>query len=169
MRVNGKTLAVEVLGKGDAVLMVHGLGGTSNTRHAQRNMLARNFQVICPDLEGSGRSPLDGTLSISGFVADMLGVLDVLGIEAAHAVGHSMGTIVCQHLAATHASRIKSLALIGPLAEPPPARPGRRRPRGLSWLAPKAWVPIADALVEASLSVASRTANPTVAAFVRRS
>lgn len=166
MRVNGKTLAVEVHGKGDAVLMVHGLGGTSNTWHAQRNLLARNFQVICPDLEGSGRSPLDGTLSIAGFVADMLGVLDALGVEAAHAVGHSMGTIVCQHLAAAHASRIKSLALIGPLAEPPP--PARAALTARAQLArTEGMVPIADALVEASISVASRTANTTVAAFVR--
>ena len=166
MRVNGKTLAVEIHGKGDAILMVHGLGGTSNTWHAQRTMLAQNFQVICPDLEGSGRSPLDGTLSITSFVADMVGVLNALEIESAHAVGHSMGTIVCQHLAAAHASRIKSLALVGPLAEPPPAaraalteRAKLARSEGL--------VPIADALVQASISVASRTANPTVAAFVR--
>jgi hypothetical protein len=38
---------------------------------AVREVLARSFRVICPDLEGSGCSPLEGELSIDGFVADM--------------------------------------------------------------------------------------------------
>ncbi|WP_231712604.1 alpha/beta fold hydrolase [Vineibacter terrae] len=166
MQVNGKTLAVEVLGEGDAVLMVHGLGGTANTWHAQRSVLAQSFRVICPDLEGSGRSPLDGTLSIASFVADMVGVLDALGIASVHAVGHSMGTIICQHLAAAHASRIRSLALLGPLAEPPPAARTALAERA-QLARSEGMVPIADALVQASLSVESRVANPAVAAFVR--
>jgi 3-oxoadipate enol-lactonase len=131
MNIRGKTLEVEQQGDGDAVLMVHGLGGTSNTWYAQRAVLARSFKVVCPDLDGSCRSPSSGSLSIAEFVADMVALLDALAVNAAHLVGHSMGTVICQHLAASYPERVKSMALLGPLAEPPePARKGcATRPR----------------------------------------
>ena len=61
----------------------------------------------------------------------MVALLDALAAKATHLVGHSMGTIICQHLAASYPDRVKSMALLGPLAEPPEpapqrtARPGR--------------------------------------------
>lgn len=166
MEINGKPIAVEQHGDGDAVLMIHGLGGTSNTWFAQRRVLARSFNVFCPDLNGSGRSPLNGPLSIDGFVEDMLALLDSLQIRSAHLVGHSMGTIVCQHLAVAHASRVSSMVLLGPLTEPPEAgrtglveRAALARSQGM--------VPIADALLTASTSENTRAHQPTVCAMVR--
>ena len=45
------------------------------------------------------------------------------GVERAHVVAHSMGTIVAAHLAASEPGRVASLALFGPLLAPPePAR-----------------------------------------------
>jgi len=52
VQVNGKELAVEVDGQGLPVLLVHGLGGTSNFYQPQAEVLAETFQVIRPDLEG---------------------------------------------------------------------------------------------------------------------
>ena len=89
MEVNGKGIAVDIFGDGAPMLMIHGLGGTSNVWYAQREVLARSFRVICPDLEGSGRSPLKGELSIDGFVAEMAALLDTLNISSAHVVGRS--------------------------------------------------------------------------------
>jgi 3-oxoadipate enol-lactonase len=71
MEVNGTGIAVDVFGDGASIQMIRGLGGIRNVWYAQRQVLARGFRVICPDLEGSGRSPLIGELSIDGFVADM--------------------------------------------------------------------------------------------------
>ena len=123
MEVNGKEIAIEEHGDGDAVVMVHGLGGTGNSWYPQVGPLARFFRVVRLDLEGSGRSPATGTLSIASFAADVTAVMDELDIPTAHLCGHSMGTIVCQHIAAEHPERVKNLALLGPLAEPPePAR-----------------------------------------------
>ncbi|MEX0827837.1 MAG: alpha/beta hydrolase [Haliea sp.] len=166
MKVNGKELAVEQHGDGEAVLMIHGLGGSSNTWFGQRRMLARYFNVVCPDLDGSSRSPLSGTLSIDGFVEDMVALLDALDIESAHVVGHSMGTIVCQHLAVSHSTRVRSMLLMGPLAEPPP--PARKALTDRAALARKeGMVPIADAMVGVSISENTRANQPTVAAMVR--
>ena len=57
MQVNGKELAVEVEGDGPAVLLVHGLGGTSNFYQVQTDALVDRFRVIRVDSAGAGRSP----------------------------------------------------------------------------------------------------------------
>lgn len=168
MKINGKEMAVEQHGEGEAVLMIHGLGGSSNTWFGQRRMLAQRFNVICPDLRGSARSPAEGLLSIGAFVDDMVALLDELKIESAHLVGHSMGTIVCQHLAVSHKDRVRSMVLMGPLAEPPP--PARKAIADRAALARKeGMVPIADTLVSVSISEDSRANQPAVCAMVRES
>ena len=60
MRINTsppKDLAVEIEGSGPPVLMVHGLGGTSNFYQVQAQALAERFQVIRPDSAGAGLLP----------------------------------------------------------------------------------------------------------------
>lgn len=164
--INGKQLLVEEHGDGEAVIMVHGLGGTSNSWGPQATLLSRFHRVVRPDLAGSGLSPVDGDLSISSFAEDLLAIADQLGIEKAHWVGHSMGTIVCQHIAAKHADRAASLALMGPILEPPEgARKGLRDRAAAA--RDKGMIPIADALYQGSMSADTRTQQPAVAAFVR--
>ncbi|MCY4408493.1 MAG: alpha/beta hydrolase [Rhodospirillaceae bacterium] len=166
MEINGKEIAVEQEGAGDAVIMVHGLGGTANTWYPQVGPLARFFRVVRLDLEGSGRSPATGALSIASFAADVIAVMDELDISTAHLCGHSMGTIVCQHIAAEWPERVKSLVLLGPLAEPPePARPAIRDRAGVA--RKNGMVPIADTLVEVAISAETRAHHPASAAFVR--
>ena len=166
MEINGKEIAVEQEGAGDAVIMVHGLGGTGNSWYPQVGPLARFFRVVRLDLEGSGRSPATGDLSIASFAADVIAVMDELDISTAHLCGHSMGTIVCQHIAAERPERVKSLALLGPLAEPP--EPARQAIRDRAGVARKnGMVPIADTLVEVAISAETRAHHPASAAFVR--
>jgi 3-oxoadipate enol-lactonase len=168
MEVNGKAIAVDIFGDGTPILMIHGLGGTSNVWCAQREALARNFRVICPDLEGSGRSPLIGHLSIDGFVADMTTLLETLNISSAHVAGYSLGTVICQHLAVKYPERVRSLVLLGPIAAPSErARNGllerarNVRTNGLS--------AVADALIQTALSTTTRATNPGLVAFLRES
>lgn len=164
--VNGKTLALEIHGDGTPLVMVHGLGGTSNTFFPQAALFTRWFKLIRPDLEGSGRSPLKGKLSIEGFTDDIIAVMDSVGANEAHLVGHSMGTIICQHIAAKHAKRVKSLALLGPLAEPP--EPARTAIRARAETAREDGITgIADTLVNAGTSAETKAHRPAAAAFVR--
>lgn len=159
-------LAVEVHGNGDPVLLVHGLGGTSNVFGPQVGVLARFFQCIRPDLPGSGRSPADGPLTIAGLAEAVEGVMDERGLDRVHLVGHSLGTIVCQHIAARRPNSVRSLALIGPLHVPPDAARPAIRDRAAKARA-EGMVGIADAIVQAGTSADTKANRPEVAALVR--
>ena len=116
MRINTippKDLAVEIEGSGPPVLMVHGLGGTSNFYQAQAQALADRFQVIRPDSAGAGRSPVTGQISIGSHADDLAALLDQLGVGGATVVGHSMGTLVVRTLAARHPGLVSRLVLLG--------------------------------------------------------
>lgn len=164
-------VAVEDEGEGDAVVCVHGLGGTSNTWTPLMPALARH-RVVRLDLPGSGRSHrVDGPLSIARFVECALAVCARLGIERAHWLGHSMGTIVCQHLAVAEPRLVRSLALFGAL--PAPADGARAGLRARAETARRDGVAglqaIAEAIVQAATSADTRERLPVAVAAVRES
>ncbi len=64
MQVNAKSLAVDVCGIGEPIIFLHGLGSTNSVWEPQARALSERFQVIRYDLEGAGRSPLTGALSV---------------------------------------------------------------------------------------------------------
>jgi len=162
-------MAVECDGEGEAVLMIHGLGGTSNVWTPVLPALARH-RTIRPDLPGSGRSHrVEGPLTIGRFVEAMQRVCAALHLDRVHVAAHSLGTIVALHLAATAPRMVKSLALFGPLASPPDAaRPGIRargakaRDEGEAGMQA-----IADTLLTTAVSTETRTRRPVAVAAVR--
>ena len=164
-------LAVEEDGEGDAVLCLHGLGGDSNTWTPLMPALA-GHRVIRPDLPGSGRSgSAGGTLSIEKLAEAALQVCARLDISRAHVLGHSMGTIVAQHLAATQPHLVRSLALFGPLLAPNDTARANIRARGEKARAEgvRGMHDIALALVGAATSADTRQRQPVAVAFVRES
>ncbi|MBC7938843.1 MAG: alpha/beta fold hydrolase, partial [Chitinophagaceae bacterium] len=120
-------MVVEDEGEGDAVVCVHGLGGSSNSFTPLMPALARH-RVVRVDLPGSARSQhAEGALSIERFADAVQSACARLGITRAHFVGHSLGTIVCQHVAVNAPKLVRSLALFGPLMAPAdPARAALR-------------------------------------------
>jgi len=161
-------IAVEDESEGDAVICVHGLGGSSNTWTPLMPALARH-RVVRIDLPGSGRSQqAEGPLSIARYVESLVTVCSRLGIARAHWLAHSMGTIVVQHLAAAQPKLVRSLALFGPLAAPTDAartgvrtRAAKARSEGMQ--------DITESLLQAALSADTRQRLPLAVAFVRES
>jgi 3-oxoadipate enol-lactonase len=161
-------IAVEVDGDGDAVLMIHGLGGTTNTWTPLLGAFSRHKRVRL-DLPGSGRSwRVEGPLSMEKFVEATKRALAAAKVDKAHVVAHSMGTIVAAHLAAAEPAMVRSLALFGPLLTPPDqarvsirARAAKARQEGMTG--------IADLLVQASTSNETKQRRHVAVAFVRES
>ena len=164
-------MAVEVDGpgdarQGDAILCIHGLGATSNFYTPLCLALASRYRVVRPDLPGSGRSPARDGLSVPLFAEAMARVARSLGLERAHVIGHSLGSIVAQHLALREPKLVRSLALLGPLLAPPAAAR-----QGLKDRAKKArsegMAEIAGQILQVATSTDTRNNQPVAAALVR--
>jgi 3-oxoadipate enol-lactonase len=169
MRINAippKDLAVEIEGSGPPVLMVHGLGGTSNFYQVQAQTLADRFRVIRPDSAGAGRSPVTGQISIGSHADDLAALLDRLGVSGATVVGHSMGTLVVRTLATRHPGLVSRLVLLGAVAEPADAVRQAQRDRAAT-LRQDGTAAVAPGVVASALSEGTRRDKPEVAAFVR--
>lgn len=161
-------LAVEIDGEGDALLCIHGLGGSSNVWTPLMPAF-EGFKVVRPDLPGSARSALpQGALSIAGFVSALVQMLDALELGPVHVVAHSLGTIVAQHLAVAHPDKVKSLVLFGPLVAPPDAgRPGTLARAQLARTGAAAMQEIANAIVQAATARQTKAEQPAVLALIR--
>jgi pyruvate dehydrogenase E2 component (dihydrolipoamide acetyltransferase) len=123
--VGGRKISYAGAGEdGDVILLVHGYGGDRNSWLFLQEPLAARYRVYALDLPGHGTSAKDvgagpagpegpaGTLSV--LAGAVTGVLDALGAERAHLVGHSMGGAVALAVAARDPGRIASLTLIAP-------------------------------------------------------
>ncbi|BEP38642.1 2-succinyl-6-hydroxy-2,4-cyclohexadiene-1-carboxy late synthase (plasmid) [Variovorax sp. V59] len=163
-------LAVEVDGSGDALLCIHGLGGSSNTWTPLLAALS-DFKLIRPDLPGSARSPLlQEAISVEGCSAALEALLASLGVESMHVVAHSLGTVVAQHLAVRNPGKLRSLVLFGPLVAPPEAaRPNLMARAAAARGGAAAMQEIADTIVKGATSQDTKAQQPAVLALVRES
>ncbi len=166
MHVNEKNIEFDQAGEGPPMLLVHGLGGTANFWQPVITAFAGSHSIVAPDLPSAGRSDLDNNTSIESLAADMFALLDALNIAKVHLVGHSMGTIVCQHMAALAPDRIVDMVLLGPLAEPPP--PARSALMERAAVARSSGMTgIADTIANVALAAATKRNKPNVQGFVR--
>jgi len=120
--VGGRKVSYAGAGRdGAVVLLIHGYGGDKNSWLFLQEPLAARHRVYALDLPGHGASAKDvagaelGGAELGGVLADaVVGVLDAVGAERAHLVGHSMGGAVAVAVAAGDPRRIASLTLIAP-------------------------------------------------------
>jgi pimeloyl-ACP methyl ester carboxylesterase len=166
MQVRHKELYVETTGSdGPTVVAVHGLGGTTNFWEPVTADLATAYRVVRYDFDGHGRSPLTGPVSVTELAEDLAAVIEQTG-GPAHVLGHSMGTLVVQQLAATRPELVTSIALLGPVRAQPDAAKEATRARAATVRA-HGMAAVADTIVGAATSPAAREKHPAVGALVR--
>ncbi|MBV9891020.1 MAG: alpha/beta fold hydrolase [Rhizobacter sp.] len=164
MRIDG--LAVDVNGSGTPVVLLHGLGGTLSVWEPQAVQLAERFRVVRYDARGSGGSPAETAPTMESWVGDLTRLLDELAIGRAHLVGHSLGTLVLQHLAARFPERVASLSLLGVNRSPPPSRRAAVLQRA-EQVRREGVCSIVDALLASGPSAHSRVHAPAAMAAIR--
>jgi aminoacrylate hydrolase len=99
-------------GSGTPLLLVPGLGGTGNYWQPQIAEFSKYFQVIIHDHRGTGQSTRSKiAYSVDQMTRDLIGLMDAIGIDQAHLLGHSTGGAIGQTLAIEHPARLISLIL----------------------------------------------------------
>jgi pimeloyl-ACP methyl ester carboxylesterase len=113
-RIHGHDVRYRMAGKGPAILLIHGMAGSSRTWREVMKILARDHTVIAPDLLGHGESakPM-GDYSLGAYASGLRDLLvGTLGIESATLVGQSLGGGVAMQLAYQHPELCQRLVLV---------------------------------------------------------
>lgn len=113
LKLSRANIHYERSGQGPAVLLIQGVGAGGGGWKPQVDHLSRCFEVVTYDNRGFGRSPFDKkSFTIEDLAEDARELMDSVGWERAHVVGHSMGGLIAQQLAVSHPGRVKSLSLL---------------------------------------------------------
>ena len=111
--VHGYRRAYVKAGTGPAVLLIHGIGDSSDTWRPVLEALARHHTVIAPDLLGHGRSEKPrADYTIAGFANGMRDLLTLLDVDRVTVVGHSLGGGVAAQFAYQYPERCDRLVLV---------------------------------------------------------
>jgi pimeloyl-ACP methyl ester carboxylesterase len=112
--LHGHDVGYRMAGSGPAILLIHGMAGSSRTWHDAMHLLARDYTVVAPDLLGHGESakPM-GDYSLGAYASGLRDLLvGSLGIESATLVGQSLGGGVAMQLAYQHPELCERLVLV---------------------------------------------------------
>jgi pimeloyl-ACP methyl ester carboxylesterase len=167
--VDGLELACEDTGgDGPVVVFLHGLGGSRNVWAAQLEACReRGWRGIAYDQRGAGRSAKPpGPYSVELWADDACAVLDVLEVERAALVGHSVGCMISAHAAVRLGERAWALAVLGGgLAWRPEAAPVFEQRVELARAG--RMDEIADAVAQTGLSERCRREDPRLLGLMR--
>jgi lipase len=100
-------------GDGRPVLALHGVTGHGARWRVLADALPE-LRIVGMDLRGHGRSPWTPPWSIEQHVADVIGVLEHLGLDRVPVIGHSFGGAIATHLARVAPDRVDGLVLLDP-------------------------------------------------------
>jgi pimeloyl-ACP methyl ester carboxylesterase len=112
--VGGVKLAWQQMGEGPDLVFVHGLAASRAFWFAQYALpLQQHYRCTMYDLRGHGYSDKAASgYSSTALAADLAGLLDDIGIERCHLVGHSYGGGVALEYTAAHPRRVQSLCVM---------------------------------------------------------
>jgi pimeloyl-ACP methyl ester carboxylesterase len=115
LRIGDQLVHVEMAGSGPPLVLVHGFGASTYSWRRVMPTLAESFRVIAVDLSGFGYTQRLAdraryTREAQGEL--ILAVMDALGFESAHLMGHSYGGGISLWLAWKHPERVRSLVLV---------------------------------------------------------
>jgi pimeloyl-ACP methyl ester carboxylesterase len=112
-RVNGIEMNVVIEGQGPDVLFVHGFPDSIAVwRHQIPALVAAGYRVIAPEQRGFGltEAPRETkAYAIENYVADLVALLDALGLKKVLLVGHDWGAAVCWQVCMRHPERVNRL------------------------------------------------------------
>jgi 3-oxoadipate enol-lactonase len=114
---DGLSIHYLLRGRGEPLLLIHGLGGSGADWAFQVAALEHRFRIIIPDLPGSGHSlPPRNGYTITGFAGALWALMDHLKIPCPNIVGFSLGGAVALEMTTLRPASVPRLGLINSLA-----------------------------------------------------
>ena len=111
--LHGHRVRFRRAGSGPAIVLIHGITGSSRTWDEVIAPLSERYTVIAPDLLGHGESAKPrGDYSLGAYASGVRDLLIALGLDRATVVGHSLGGGVAMQFAYQFPERVERLALV---------------------------------------------------------
>ncbi|WP_066382084.1 MULTISPECIES: alpha/beta fold hydrolase [unclassified Anabaena] len=118
VQINGIDLFYDIQGTGEPLLLISGFTCDHSYWSVLMPLLTAHYQIIRLDNRGIGRSSASNSpYTIQELAHDVGALLEHLGIEQVHVVGHSMGGQIAQELVLAYPQKVKSLILLSSLAK----------------------------------------------------
>jgi pimeloyl-ACP methyl ester carboxylesterase len=114
IRIHGHDLGFRRVGQGPAILLIHGIAGSSRTWEQAIPLLAGDHTVIAPDLVGHGSSSKPaGDYSLGAQASTLRDLLTILDVERVTVVGQSFGGGVAMQFSYQFPDNCDRLVLVG--------------------------------------------------------
>lgn len=111
--INDIEMYYEVHGQGEPLVMLHGFSGAGSNWGPFTSDLAREYQLIIPDLRGHGGSTNpSGEFTFRQSALDIFALLDHLSIERFKAIGMSGGAKTLIHMATQQPARVEAMVIV---------------------------------------------------------
>lgn len=115
-RINGANLWYDLHGQGEPLLLHHGYTASRVNWMPVAHRLESRYRVILMECRGTGESEhTAGGYTLEQYAADVVGMLDHLGLDRVTFAGHSMGGGIGYLLALDHPERLERLILMAPI------------------------------------------------------
>ena len=95
-----------------AVILIHGMFGSLSNLGVLARSLTADYQVISVDLRNHGDSPHESLMDLPSMAADIVELMDDLGLASATLIGHSLGGKVSMQVALNNSDRVSELVVI---------------------------------------------------------
>jgi len=114
MEARGGRIRYLVAGRGEPLVLVHGLGGSATNWCELAPLLAEHRRLLIPDLPGHGGSePLAAVSGLQPYADRVSAVMEREGVGRAPVVGHSLGGLVVLRLALRRPELVSAIVLAG--------------------------------------------------------
>jgi pimeloyl-ACP methyl ester carboxylesterase len=111
--LHGNRVTYRAAGKGDLIVLIHGITGNSEQWDQVMRLLAERYTLLAPDLLGHGQSAKPrGDYSLGAYAASIRDLLIALGHRRATVIGHSLGGGVAMQFAYEYPVFCERLALV---------------------------------------------------------
>lgn len=115
-------------------MLVHGFGEDGNVWNIQIEHLKDKFQLMIPDLPGSGRSAMINDMSVEGMAEVLHSIIHQENIDKCAVIGHSMGGYVTLALVEHYWNHVNAFSLFHSTAFPDTEEKKKTRKKGIEFI-----------------------------------